>query len=293
MSFHSNAIMTPRGSADILVPAGGIPADLWTEFAMAVLLEPEPRLFAEWTRSLEGHLGVTDADRRAAARAAYLPFPGEAPGKRGHALTALDEPEEACRRRSAVRQVDEHLDWYLVRCATRRERRAEEQLSEAGFAVYLPRLKRWNRVGKERRLKEEPLFAGYLFVGLYTAEREGAQSLSHVEGVEAVHAVVRFGRDRYPHPIGFKDTDGSGWSIAGILRAELEGEFDRTRRDARKDPEPGSPVQIVGGSFQGFAATFVKRRDDERIEVLFSLFGRTAPLVLDPTEVGGLSQEDE
>jgi transcription antitermination factor NusG len=189
-------------------------------------------------------------------------FPGEQPASAGHELTKGVQPTDAA------------LEWRLVRTATRREERAVEALVEAGFAVYLPRLIRWRRAPLGRRKRAPgPLFDGYLFVGF--TER---QAFAECEAVEAVHAVVRFSRHIPPTPLPFG-------IIAGILAKEEAGEFDRTRRNKADDPTPGTPVAITGGPFQGFPATFVQRRADERIEVLFSLFGRASPLVLAEAEV--------
>lgn len=189
-------------------------------------------------------------------------FPGEHPAPTGHELT------------KGVQSEDAGLEWRLVRTATRREERAVEALVEAGFAVYLPRMIRWKRAALGRRKRvPAPLFHGYLFVGF--TER---QSFKECEAIDAVHAVVRFSRHIAPTPLPFG-------IIAGILASEAAGEFDRTRRNKTDDPEPGAAVEITGGPFQGFPATFVQRRSDERIEVLFSLFGRAAPLVLEENEV--------
>lgn len=269
-----------------------IPIHMLAEFAALTLIEPQPGELATWIRRLEASLGVTDEDRRELALDDARPFPGEGQVKRGHALSRLEKDpfgKETGRRLSSERVQDRHLAWYLVRCATQQERRAEEGLIQAGFAVYMPRLRRWRRTSRLKTAVERPLFGGYVFVGLHPD-----QSLSDVERVEHVHAVVRFARERFPRPLPFRPEGApnpDNPTISEILGAELNGDFDKTRRDRRKDPDPGAPLMITGGRFKGFPASFVARRPDERIEVMFQMFGRSNPLVLKPEEVGGLGDE--
>lgn len=289
------------GSVAVVSPDGAVADELWPELAAIVLLEPEPELLQRWISRLERRSGVEDRHRRIidaggetelrasiatdhAARglliddftkAADLPWPGEGPEPSGHALTRLEDEDDADnpRRISGVRRADAGLSWYLLRSATRQERRAEAGLIEAGLAVYVPRLTRWHRIRRDRFRIEQPLFGGYLFVGLGPG-----QSLYGIEDIDGVHAPVRFARDAAPRALNFA-------AITGLVDQELTGAFDRTRRDRSKDPAPGTAVRLVGGRFRGFDATFVERRDDERIQLMFHLFGRASPLVVDPEDV--------
>jgi len=161
-----------------------------------------------------------------------------------------------------------------MRAATARPFNAEDGLVEAGVVVYLPRLVRWRRPDEKKRV-ERPLFGDYLFAGL-----KAAQSLYDLEAVDGVHAVVRRGPDRQPQPVLFSD-------IVKVMARELAGEFDITRK-IRKVPDQGDPVEITGGAFQGWPAKFVGLREDDRIEVLFGMFGRWTALVLPAADVRAL-----
>ncbi len=228
------------------------------------------------------------------------------------AATFWDQSDSAwpggqpCGRRLVAdsRPTDHQLTWYALRSATRREMDAEEGLVDAGFVVYLPRLIRWRRTSRIKVRIEAPLFGGYLFVGL-----SPAQDLADVMEIPGVHQVVKAIADADPVPVPFERQqhaprselmeamsqldDPEPLTLSEILRLEVAGEFDKTRRDRRKDPPPGTHVEIIAGRFKGFQADFVHRRDDERIEVMFTLFGRSNPLVLKPEEVGGLDHGDD
>ena len=190
------------------------------------------------------------------------------PLAKGHRLT------------DGVTYDDPSRDWFVVRAATRQEKRAEGGLVEAGMAVYVPRLTRWRWVQRRRVLVQQSLWDGYLFAGL------GSHHVLHdLQRIDGVHGVVRFSADAHPRPIAYSQ-------IALVLRAELAGKFDRTTK-VRPLPEPGAPLEIIGGKFQGFTATFVQLRSNERVEMLFHLFGRPSTLVLARDQVRGLGQDDD
>lgn len=171
-----------------------------------------------------------------------------------------------------LKDGDRQRSWYLVRSATRQEKRAENGLVEAGMAVYVPRFARWRRHAGRKERVERPLFDGYFFAGL-----GAGQSLYQLDNIDGVHCVVRFSAVAEPRPLRFAVIDK-------ILSAELAGEFDETG-GAVKLPSEGEEVQIVGGQFKGFPARFVRLRSQERVEVLFQLFGRWSPLVLKACEI--------
>lgn len=198
---------------------------------------------------------------------ARLAFPGEGPSKSGRKLT--DE----------ILPSDEALQWLVVRTASRRERDAEAGLIEAGFVVYVPRLIRWQRTSRDRKRVEQPLFVGYLFAGL-----QPWQSVMALEAVERVHGVVRFGPERAPADVAYSE-------VRKFLKLERSGKFDKTRK--RKDPEPGAPIGIVAGPFEGHVVSFLGRRSDERIEVLRAMFGRQTVLVLNEEDVDGMGEGRE
>lgn len=213
------------------------------------------------------------------SRLADLPFLGEAAPSGGHALAeppsdedaGTRKPAERGRRNLAIRAEDRALAWYIARAATCQEDRAEANLIEAGFAVYVPRIAYWKRLSRIRKRAERPLFGGYLFVGV-----GAGQAVGQAIDIEGVHNFIRIGG--VPRQVAFAP-------IAALAEQEVAGEFDHTRRDKRKDPEPGTPVNLIGGRFRGWPAKFHERREDERVEVLMTMLGKESPLVVDPEDV--------
>lgn len=260
MSLLAHDFEIPVGAFALKVPIGATVPDLFWEHALVCAAMQRGGFDVVAREQMERLQGWLQAPHPELA----APFPGDAPAA-GHKLTA------------EVREGDEALTWYVVRSATRQEGKAEDGLVEAGFAVYVPRLTRWSRVSKERKRVVQPLFAGYLFAGLTVG-----QSLYALEAVHGVHGVVRISRE--VRAIDF--TEVRKW-----LRLEKTGKFDKTRK--RKDPEPGTPFAIASGPFGGHVGSFLRRRNDERVEMMLSMLGRETVLVLDEGEVDGLGEGGE
>lgn len=191
-----------------------------------------------------------------------------------------DQPGRGHRLQDVVFEADEALEWFVLRTATRREVVVEESLLEAGFTVYAPRMARYDRrLGRRIRI-ERPLVPGYMFIGL-----PDAGYLDDVLEMEGIHNVLRvFDGSGRPVAVRFEE-------IWPILQQDLHGEFDRTRR-SKEDPDPGAQVTITAGQFRGFPAQFVKRRPDQRIEVLIQMFGRLSSLVVRPGDIEELADDE-
>lgn len=170
--------------------------------------------------------------------------------------------------------------WFVVRCVTRREAAAREALKELKVETYLPQLTRWKRTHKAKSRVQAPLFPGYLFA-LFDDEMAWV-----IEKADGVHGVLRT-RGEAKNPVSVPPGE-----ISRLRDIENSGEFDTTRRRKRNDPKSGDVVKIIGGQFKGFPAQFASRRDDDRIEVMLTLFGRTSSLLLKEADVDGMGVEE-
>lgn len=174
------------------------------------------------------------------------------------------------------------VEWHVLRTSTRQEHKAVANLKEIGATPFLPCWTRWRRTSRIKERVRSPLIPGYMFAllephHLITIDKGYGAGVTGVSGV-------------------FKRFDGQhrtlpAKTIEDLRIRETDGEFDKTRR-TRPDPIAGSKVSIIGGQFQGFPAEFVKRRPDDRIELLFQICGRWSPLTLKAVQVSGFAEED-
>lgn len=108
----------------LILPTGKVPDDLWPELEVAVQLEPEPALLADWKRQLEIRLGVTDGHRRAVSRA---------------------QP------------------WALLKVTAQQERYVVEALNELGVPAYAPKHITAAKHAKRKATRTRALIPGYVF----------------------------------------------------------------------------------------------------------------------------------
>ena len=269
------AFSIPVGSLSLEIPAGRaqVPGLLWGNLALAGLMESHgyTDVAKDTLTKLEGWLQ--------GERLAELAWPGEQEKRVGRRL--LD----------GVQPGDGDLSWYVVRAATRQEKRAEEGLIEAGFPVYLPRLIRWRRNRRTKTKIEGALLPGYMFVGCRSRvlDRDAHDAdMNAIAEIEFVHAVVRSSALRAPQPAPFLGNMG----VYSILQQELDGEFDKTlRRKRRPDPNPDDPVRVLYGSFSAFPAKFVERTENDRVKVLMHMFGRWVSMTYDANDIEGMGEE--
>lgn len=161
-------------------------------------------------------------------------------------------------------------DWYLVRTATRQEKRAIASLEEAAFEAYCPVEVRWERIGrfKLREKRERAYFPGYLFCRIADGQ------FGAVEAVDAVHAIVRYTTsqgERAPLVVPESVVDL-------VLKQDREGDFDTTRQTI-PEMEIGVSVHIKAGPFAGLIGKVNAVRGAERVRVLLDAIQRGAPVV--------------
>lgn len=211
-------------------------------------------------------------------------FPGEAVKREGRKLT------------EGVRFGDEALTWYVLRCATRREKDAEESLIDAGFVCYLPREARIRRKAGKKYRVEQALLPGYIFAGLRSID---CDQLGHdtdfntilgtgdQRPLHGIHDFVRSAAGRRPVRAPFLGKE----SISALVHMEIAGDFDRARK-VKEMPEKDTLVTVDRGKFQGWPAKFKGEDAKGRINLLMQMFGRWTKITLDRDDVAEVREED-
>ena len=151
------------------------------------------------------------------------------------------------------------LRWYLLHCKPHQDGRAHENLQRQGFECFAP-IQRVERLRDgRRRVVEEPLFPGYLFVHLDRIN----DNWGTIRSTRGVREIVRF--NEYPHPV----------------RDELIDAM-RSRLDESIDQEPylrsGERVRITDGPFAQLEAIFVANDGNERVVLLLNILAKDQQL---------------
>lgn len=86
------------------------------------------------------------------------------------------------------------MNWYVVHTKPRQEFRAQENLKNQGFEVYLPTFRKEAIRGQSLECKSEPLFARYLFIQLDSVH----SNWFPIRSTRGVHQMLRFGMHADP-----------------------------------------------------------------------------------------------
>ena len=158
--------------------------------------------------------------------------------------------------------------WAVARTLVHRESFAAERVAEAGFQVFMPRIK--TRIGA--RWLTTPLFRNYLFGRIIDRWRI-------VERTLGVMKLVKFG----DAPAHCPDAE-----IAALLeRSDADGIVrlpPRAPPRARHVFAAGDPLMIVDGPLKGLSAIHSGMTAREREIVLIDLIGRQRPVAV-PAEL--------
>lgn len=166
-------------------------------------------------------------------------------------------------------------NWYLVYCKPREEFRAQQHLANLGFVSYLPLLTKSKLKAGQSVAVQEPLFPRYLFL-----QATPEMNLTVVKNTRGVTDFVRFG--------------GKIATIPASLIAQLtEQQIMLQQQESNKQQyQPGDPIQILQGPYQGLAAVYQMADGAGRSLVLIQLLNNTVPLSLQNDELEKLTGKD-
>lgn len=159
------------------------------------------------------------------------------------------------------------LDWLLVATKPRSETLARTHLENQGFRVCLPTVSLRKRRRGQWQSVTEPMFPGYVFVGV----RLGHHDIAPIRSTIGCRQLVRFGGQLVPLPE----------SVINCLSA-----FDAEPLTAAHTFQRGERVRIEDGPFAGLEAVFDLPRGEDRAQVLIEILGQQRPVLVDVASVG-------
>ncbi len=176
-----------------------------------------------------------------------------------------------------MKLVDPQKLWFVLRSKVRQEERAEKHIREAGFDVYLPRMKeeRQDRRTHVYSTIEKPAFVGYLFVGF-------TSFACHFEKVRKCDGVYEFIKVQ-GEPISIPSR-----AVVDIQVAEMDMRFDKTRAaqihrgeiektkklETKKQFPKGLNVHTSEGPFANLMMVVEEVTKSGNVTVLVDMFGQ-------------------
>ena len=147
------------------------------------------------------------------------------------------------------------LSWLLVATKPRSEFVARQHLERQGFEVCLPQITlRKCKQGKWQQVTE-PMFPGYVCVGLETDKK----SIAPIRSTRGCSYVVTFGGEVRPLPR----------TLVGQFQPFNDAPFDGSC-----NLQVGQRVLIQAGAFKGLEAVFEKPKGADRAQLLITMLGR-------------------
>lgn len=143
--------------------------------------------------------------------------------------------------------------WYLLQCKPRQDARALDHLERQGFECYAPIYRVQTISTGKLRVKEQPLFPGYVFIRM--GLDDSWMALRSTRGVSRVVAFCG-------HPCQVSD------SIIEHLKQRC------TTTGTQRALNPGDRVNIQIGEFADMDAIFLSMDGDERVTLLLSVLNR-------------------
>ena len=148
--------------------------------------------------------------------------------------------------------------WYVAQSAPRKEGVAIQNLLRQGFRACCPRVTRTRRHARRFYTAQEPLFPGYVFVGIDVSD----QPWRSVNGTLGVTRLLTDGKGPVPLQDGLVDQM--------LVMAREAGD------EAAAQPalEPGQDVRFRSGPFAEFVGRVLSLKAGQRVEVLLRLMNR-------------------
>lgn len=158
------------------------------------------------------------------------------------------------------------VSWLLVATKPRNEFTARQHLERQGFQVCLPEITLRKRKHGTWQQVTEPLFPGYVFVGVVLGEH----NIALISSTRGCLQLVRFGGQLVPLP-------------RSVMQQLLV--YDTAPEQHSPTFSAGQIVRIEAGPFAGLEAVFDQPQGAERVRVLVTVLGTVRPVTVPASTV--------
>ena len=157
--------------------------------------------------------------------------------------------------------------WYCLIAKPQMERVAAAELRRQGFVAFVPMQLRWRGRGPHTRPVACLAVPRYLFVRFDIA----ADDWPPIVNTRGVHRLISFAPER-PAPVRR--------GVIEAIAADMEAALGLP--DPTLTVQAGDRGHVASGQFAAFPATVQGVRPDGALIVTITIFGRAAPIVLEP-----------
>jgi transcription antitermination factor NusG len=156
----------------------------------------------------------------------------------------------------------EHLGWYAIQVASKKEKFVASVLTEKGYECFLPLYPKRNIWSDRIKVMSVPLFVGYVF------SRFDVRHRLPILVTPNVHAVV--GHGKVPAAIPERDIDA--------IRIALQNGLPVEPHDCL---QTGDIVRVIKGPLTGVEGSFIQYRGSCRLILSVPLIQRSVAVEID------------
>ncbi len=139
--------------------------------------------------------------------------------------------------------------WFAAYVKSRHEKQVYEFLQAAGIRAFLPTQKVLREWSDRKKMVDEPLFKGYIFVRILKRD------FTNVRSIPGIVGFVTF--EREPAIVSDKEIDNIKRALKGREPVEVSHEA----------LEPGIPIRVLFGPLQGLEGELVEIEGKKRVAV--------------------------
>ena len=164
----------------------------------------------------------------------------------------------------------EAAKWHVLWTRSNFEQKVQEQLLQKGYEAFLPTVCQWRMFRKSKRVRQSPMFKGYLFVR-HEIDKHAYLDICQTKGLVTIL--------------------GSSWDrLAEVPEQEIETIKRAVRSDLPVSPHPylkeGDRIRIIKGPLAGTEGILVRRDENSGIFILsIHLLRRSVAIEVDCTQV--------
>ena len=136
------------------------------------------------------------------------------------------------------------MPWYAIHTRSRHEDKVQTGLVQKAYHVFLPKLEAWSRRKDRRKKILLPMFPGYIFIELTTADPETRVDVLRTFGVVRI-----LGRPHSYEPAPIPDEKIE--AIQKIVHSKVEVQ-------QLQYPKVGEKARITDGPFKGVEGDVIK-----------------------------------
>jgi transcriptional antiterminator RfaH len=161
------------------------------------------------------------------------------------------------------------MHWYLIHTKPRQEKSALQNLTQQGYACYLPILPTEKLRQGSLTVADEPLFPRYLFIQLGMGD--SARSWSPIRSTKGVSRLVSFGNE----PAKVDDR------LIDLLKSQEDAVQGQPQRLFTR----GERVRLTDGAFAGIEGIYQMADGESRVMVLIELLSKPVQLRIAPSSL--------